>query len=191
MTSTVFVNQLQDRSSGEITLYREQLSRLQTQSVYISTPSGRQQVSMSGSTMADLFNLSSFTSLSVSSAYMGREWELSYRLGMRPWILCRILCSCGCGDRSISCLPIWSRLVLAMLCLWVFREPSTTCSCSRPSITFSCTRSTCSVLLEFLVGHYSVLCTARLLRPHLFVKLLNRRVSQQLWLQVWTRGRDI
>ena len=31
------------------------------------------------------------TSLSEVYAYMGREWELSYRLGMRPWIMVRLL----------------------------------------------------------------------------------------------------
>ena len=71
----------------ETTLSPEQSSHLQTPSVYISTPSGKRlQVLMSGSITVDLSNLSSSTSSLVCTAYMGREWELSYRLGMRPWI---------------------------------------------------------------------------------------------------------
>jgi photosystem II P680 reaction center D1 protein len=45
-------------------------------------------------------------------AYMGREWELSYRLGMRPLDLCRILCPCC---RCVGCLPcvsLWAGIVL-------------------------------------------------------------------------------
>ena len=45
------------------------------------------------------------------SAYMGRQWELSYRLGMRPWIcvaystsICRLCC--------IPCIPIRSGFIL-------------------------------------------------------------------------------
>ena len=49
---------------------------LQTQSVYISTPSGKQQVSMNGCTTADLSNLSSFTSLSVSTL----TWDVNGNL---------------------------------------------------------------------------------------------------------------
>ena len=40
---------------------------------------------MSGFTTVDLTSLSYVTS-SSEFAYMGREWELSFRLGMRPWI---------------------------------------------------------------------------------------------------------
>ena len=58
----------------------------QTQSDCTSIPSGKQALLTSGSTTVDHTNLLSFTSLSVFSAYMGRQWELSYRLGMRPWI---------------------------------------------------------------------------------------------------------
>jgi len=106
-------------------------------------------------------------------AYMGREWELSYRLGMRPWIF--VAYSAPVAAASAVFLSIHlDKVRLAMPCLWVFQEPSTTCSSSKPNITFSCTPSICWVLLEFSVARYSVLCMVRLLRPHLFVKLLKR-----------------
>ena len=36
--------------------------------------------------------------------YMGREWELSYRLGMRPGSVC-VFSSCGCHAKSSSSIP--------------------------------------------------------------------------------------
>ena len=57
-----------------------------TQSVYTSTQCGKQQQSMSGSTTVSPYQLVIFHFLIGISAYMGRQWELSYRLGMRPWI---------------------------------------------------------------------------------------------------------
>ena len=38
------------------------------------------------------------------SAYMGRQWELSYRLGMRPWI-CLLYTSPSPRDRTRSRMP--------------------------------------------------------------------------------------
>ena len=81
-----FVNQLQDRSCTEITLYREQLSRLQMLSDYTSIPSGKQHHLTNGYTTADLSNWSSFTSLSVSMRTWDANGNYRYRLGMRPWI---------------------------------------------------------------------------------------------------------
>jgi photosystem II P680 reaction center D1 protein len=43
------------------------------------------------------------------ASYMGREWELSYRLGMRPWNLCRLFGSRRRRDRRLFDLPHWSR----------------------------------------------------------------------------------
>ena len=40
--------------------------------------------------------------------YMGREWELSYRLGMRPWIMVAYSAPCRRCIRSISRLPLRS-----------------------------------------------------------------------------------
>merc|ERR1712146_101047 len=56
-------------------------------------------------------------------AYIGREWELSYRLGMRPWIFC-ILSSSSCSSCSIRNLPNRSRFILrwyASRYLWYFQ----------------------------------------------------------------------
>jgi photosystem II P680 reaction center D1 protein len=45
-------------------------------------------------------------------AYMGREWELSYRLGMRPWIMRCLLCTCCCCECRIPGLSFRSRFFL-------------------------------------------------------------------------------
>ena len=45
------------------------------------------------------------------SAYMGRQWELSYRLGMRPWI-CVAYSAPVSAAFSIPCIPIRSRFIL-------------------------------------------------------------------------------
>ena len=51
---------------------------------------------------------------------MGREWELSYRLGMRPWIfrrLQRTSSSCFCSLLGVS---IWSGFLLGCYASWNF-----------------------------------------------------------------------
>ena len=63
-----------------------QLFHHQTLSVYTSTQFGKQLQSMSGYTTVAPYQLVIFHFLIGISAYMGRQWELSYRLGMRPWI---------------------------------------------------------------------------------------------------------
>ena len=64
---------------------------------------------MSGCITADLSSSSSSTSLSVSTAYMGREWELSYRLGMRPWIFVAYSAPVAAASSSIFGIPLWTR----------------------------------------------------------------------------------
>jgi len=68
-------------------------------------------------------------------AYMGREWELSYRLGMRPWI-----CVAYSHLLLLHLQYSWSILSVKVLslmrCLWVSLVLSTTCLCSRQSTTF-------------------------------------------------------
>ena len=72
----------------------------------------------------------------ASYAYMGREWELSYRLGMRPWICRGIFRSCCCCLSSVPCLSFWSRkFLLRCVCLSVSLEHSTICLYSRLSTT--------------------------------------------------------
>jgi hypothetical protein len=91
-------------------------------------------------------------------AYMGREWELSYRLGMRPWI-----CVAYSAPVAAASLCSWSipsvKDPSLMRCLWGFRELSTTCWCSRLSTTFLCTPSICWELLVSSVVLFSLLCT--------------------------------
>ena len=53
---------------------------------YTSTQFGKLLLLMNGCTTADHTSSSFSTSSLVSLLTMGREWELSYRLGMRPWI---------------------------------------------------------------------------------------------------------
>ena len=55
-------------------------------SVYTSTQFGKQLLLMSGCTTVVLTSSLSSTSFIGCACYMGRQWELSYRLGMRPWI---------------------------------------------------------------------------------------------------------
>ena len=66
--------------------------------------------------------------------YMGREWELSYRLGMRPWICVAysapwpLLLQCSWSTPSV-------RVPSLTACPWASLAPSTSCWCSRPSTT--------------------------------------------------------
>ena len=54
-------------------------------------------------------------------AYMGREWELSYRLGMRPLDLCCILRTRGSSIRCLPCLSLWTRFFFRRYASWHFR----------------------------------------------------------------------
>ena len=64
-----------------------QLFLLPTQLDSTSIPSGKSRIdSMNGSYNGGPYQLVVFHFLIGVFAYMGREWELSYRLGMRPWI---------------------------------------------------------------------------------------------------------
>ena len=63
-----------------------QLFPLPTQLVFTSTPSGKLASLDEWLYNGGPFQLVVFHFLIGIYAYMGREWELSYRLGMRPWI---------------------------------------------------------------------------------------------------------
>jgi hypothetical protein len=67
-----------------------QLFLVQTQSVCTSTQFGKQLLLTVVIQRWSLPIVLHFL-LGVAS-YMGREWELSYRLGMRPWIFVAFLC---------------------------------------------------------------------------------------------------
>ena len=46
-------------------------------------------------------------------SYMGREWELSYRLGMRPWIFVAYSAPVAAASAVFLVYPIWSRIFLS------------------------------------------------------------------------------
>ena len=109
-------------------------------------------------------------------AYMGREWELSYRLGMRPWI-------CVAYAAHLLPLPLLFssstpsvRVVSPMVCLLVSLVFLTTCLYSKQNTISLCIRSTCSVLLGYSVDLFSLLCTEVLLLPHSSARQLKQRV---------------
>ena len=88
------------------------LCPLLTLSVCTSTPSGKPLPWMSGCTTVAPTSSIIFHFLIGGFCYMGREWELSYRLGMRPWICVAYLCSRSSCHRSIPDLPPGSGLLL-------------------------------------------------------------------------------
>ena len=51
------------------------------------------------------------------ASYMGREWEFSFRLGMRPWIF-----TCSWSNSSIYCLSNWSRELFRWYATWYLRN---------------------------------------------------------------------
>ena len=65
-------------------------------------------------------------------AYMGREWELSYRLGMRPWI-CVAYSAPVAAASAVSWCITSVRAPSRTPCPSVSPAPSTTCWCSRLS----------------------------------------------------------
>ena len=70
----------------ETTSSQEQSFQVQTQSDSTSTQSGKQALIDEWFYNGGPYQLVIFHFLIGISAYMGRQWELSYRLGMRPWI---------------------------------------------------------------------------------------------------------
>ena len=105
-------------------------------------------------------------------SYMGREWELSYRLGMRPWIFVAYSAPVAAASAVFSYIPL-AKDLFPMLCLLAFPAPLTICLSSRQNIISLCTRSTCWASLVCLAELSSALCTVWL---HLAssVKRLNK-----------------
>ena len=105
-------------------------------------------------------------------AYMGRQWELSYRLGMRPW-------SCVAYSLHPSQLPLQyssfirsDKEVSLTVCRWESLVRSTLCLYSKRNIISLCILSICWELRGCLEVLCSVLCTVHWLLPHLSVKQL-------------------
>ena len=87
LTLTVSVNRYPTLYSMETTSSLGRSSQQRTQSDSISIPSGKRRPLTNGLYNGGPFQLVIFHFLIGIYAYMGREWELSYRLGMRPWIM--------------------------------------------------------------------------------------------------------
>ena len=57
--------------------------------------------------------------------YMGREWELSFRLGMRPWIAVAYSAPVAAAAAVYSSSTLSGKALSRMVCLWVSRVHST------------------------------------------------------------------
>ena len=106
-------------------------------------------------------------------SYMGREWELSYRLGMRPWIFVAYSAPVAAAS-AVFLVSLSDKDRSLMLCPWASQARLTICSSSRQNITSLCTLSICSVLLVYLVALFSLLCTEVLSRRPLLGRLLRK-----------------
>ena len=122
-------------------------------------------------------------------AYMGREWELSYRLGMRPWIFVAYSAPVAAASAVFLCIHL-DKDHSQMGCHSVSLVHSISCLYSRRNIIFSCTHSICLALLVYLAGVFLVLCTEVSSRPALYGGD-HRNGIPKLWIQVWSRGRDL
>ena len=75
-------------------------------------------------------------------AYMGREWELSYRLGMRPWIFVAYSAPVAAASAVFLVYPFGQGSFSDAMPLGI-SAPLTICLSSRQNIISLCTRSTC------------------------------------------------
>ena len=91
-------------------------------------------------------------------AYMGREWELSYRLGMRPWIFVAYSAPVAAASAVFFWYTPSDKAPSLTQCHWASQVLSTICLSSKRNTTSLCIHSICLVLLESLVALYSLLC---------------------------------
>ena len=87
---------------------------------------------MSGCTTAVLLVVFHF--LIGIFCYMGREWELSYRLGMRPWICVAYSAPVAAASAVFLVYPFGQGSFSDGM-PWASLAPSTSCWCSRLSTT--------------------------------------------------------
>ena len=97
---------------------------------------------------------------------MGREWELSYRLGMRPWIFVAYSAPVAAATAVFFIYPFGQGSSL-MECRWESRVPLTTCWYSKLSTTFLCIPSICLGSLVFLAALCFQLCMGSLVTSSL------------------------
>ncbi len=103
------------------------------------------------------------------SAYMGRQWELSYRLGMRPWICVAYSAPVSAAFAVFLVYPFGQGSFSDGMPLGISAR-STLCLSSRRNIISSCIHSTWQVWRVCLVVPCLVLCMGHLLHLHLYVK---------------------
>ena len=97
------------------------------------------------------YQLTVFHFLIGVAAYAGRQWELSYRLGMRPWIFVAYTAPLSAA-LAVFLSTLSDKGVSVMVCLLVFLVPLTLCLSSKQNTISLCTRSICSVLLGCFGG---------------------------------------
>ena len=146
--------------------FRSRRSEQRTPSDYISTQFGKLVHLTNGSTMEVLSSSSVFHFLIGIYAYMGREWELSYRLGMRPWIFVAYSAPVAAASAVFLVYPFGQGSFSVTQCHWVSQVRSTTCSFFRQNITSLCIHSICSALPVYLAVLCSLLCMEVLSHPH-------------------------
>ena len=92
-------------------------------------------------------------------SYMGREWELSYRLGMRPWIFVAYSAPVAAATAVFLFIPLDKDLSLTE-CRSASPVLSTICLSFRRNIISLCIHSICWELLASSVALCSLLCMA-------------------------------
>ena len=150
-------NQYQDLSSTETISSQEQSSLAQTQSDYISTPSGKQEQWTNGSTTED--HISSLYSTSSSVSLL--TWDANGNLVTirnASMDMCSLLSSSIRCFRCISCLSIWSGILDGMP-LGISGTFNHVCIPSRAQHSYAPIPVGVAGMLET----YSQLCTVHLL----------------------------
>ena len=105
--------------------------------------------------------------------YMGREWELSYRLGMRPWICVAYSAPVAAASAVFLVYPFGQGSFSDGMPLGISGTFNYMLVFQLSTISL-CIRSTCSVLLGYSVDLFSLLCTEVSLLPVLYVKPLKQ-----------------
>ena len=109
---------------------------------------------------------------------MGREWELSYRLGMRPWICVAYSAPVAAASAVFLVYPFGQGSFSDAMPLGISAEPLITCSSSKRSIISLCILSICLVLPAYLVV-VSLLCYARKPWSHLHSSAKQQKQESQ------------
>ena len=94
--------------STATTSSRQRLCLLLTRLGCTFTPFGRPPTWKNGSTTGGPYQMIIFPFFLIAIyAYMGRQWELSYRLGMRPWIAVAYSAPVAAANLCTLGLPDW------------------------------------------------------------------------------------